>query len=68
VFTIGYLGFIVGPPFIGVLADALTLPVALAVVCAALVLVAALGGRALGRPHPVSPEPLRELARGGVER
>jgi predicted MFS family arabinose efflux permease len=48
VFTIGYLGFILGPPVIGVLADALTLTAALALVCAALVLVAALGGRAVG--------------------
>ena len=48
VFTIGYLGFIAGPPVIGVLADAVTLPAALALVCAALVLVAALGGRAVG--------------------
>jgi predicted MFS family arabinose efflux permease len=47
VFTIGYLGFIAGPPVIGVLADALTLQAALALVCAALVLVAALGGRAV---------------------
>jgi MFS family permease len=47
-FTIGYLGFIAGPPVIGVLADAVTLPAALALVCAALVLVAALGGRAVG--------------------
>ncbi len=51
VFTIGYLGFIAGPPVIGVLADALTLPAALAIVCAALVLVAALGGRAVGAPR-----------------
>jgi fucose permease len=48
VFTIGYLGFIAGPPVIGVLADALTLEAALALVCGALVLVAALGGRAVG--------------------
>ena len=48
VFTIGYLGFILGPPVIGVLADALTLTAALALVCAALVLVALLGGRAVG--------------------
>jgi hypothetical protein len=48
VFTIGYLGFIAGPPVIGVLADVLTLQAALALVCAALVLVAVLGGRAVG--------------------
>lgn len=50
VFTIGYLGFILGPPVIGVLADALTLTAALALVCAALVLVAVLGGRAVREP------------------
>ena len=50
VFTIGYLGFILGPPVIGVLADALTLTAALALVCAALVLVAVLGGRAVRHP------------------
>jgi len=48
VFTIGYLGFILGPPVIGVLADTITLTGALALVCAALVLVAVLGGRAVG--------------------
>jgi len=48
VFTIGYLGFIAGPPVIGVLADAITLTAALALVCAALVLVAVLGARAVG--------------------
>jgi predicted MFS family arabinose efflux permease len=47
VFTIGYLGFILGPPVIGVIADAITLTAALALVCAALVLVALLGGRAV---------------------
>ena len=51
VFTIGYLGFILGPPVIGVLADAITLTGALALVCAALVLVAALGGRAVREPR-----------------
>jgi len=57
VFTIGYLGFILGPPVIGVLADALTLTAALALVCAALVLVAALGGRAVREPNAV-PRPV----------
>ena len=61
VFTIGYLGFILGPPVIGVLADAITLTAALAVVCAALVLVAALGGRATGEQR-VAPDPLTGLA------
>jgi len=57
VFTIGYLGFILGPPVIGVLADALTLTAALALVCAALVLVAALGGRAV-REESAAPRPV----------
>jgi len=61
VFTIGYLGFILGPPVIGVLADAITLTWALALVCGALVLVAALGGRAIGEPR-AAPEPLSGLA------
>jgi len=58
VFTIGYLGFIAGPPVIGVLADAITLTAALALVCAALVLVAVLGARAVGESrsaaHPAT--------------
>ncbi|HET6583617.1 MAG TPA: MFS transporter, partial [Nannocystaceae bacterium] len=51
VFTIGYLGFILGPPVIGVLADAITLTAALALVCGALVLVAVLGGPAVREPR-----------------
>jgi predicted MFS family arabinose efflux permease len=61
VFTIGYLGFILGPPVIGVLADAITLTWALALVCAALALVAALGGRAVGESR-AAPESLSGLA------
>ena len=67
VFTIGYLGFIVGPPVIGVLADAITLTAALAVVCGALVLVAALGGRAVGESH-AAPESLTSLAPESADR
>ncbi len=67
VFTIGYLGFILGPPVIGVLADAITLTWALAVVCGALVLVAALGGRAVGDSRSAA-EPLTSLARERVDR
>ena len=67
VFTIGYLGFILGPPVIGVLADAITLTWALAVVCGALVLVAALGGRAVGESRSAA-EPLTSLARESVDR
>jgi fucose permease len=67
VFTIGYLGFVVGPPVIGVLADALTLTAALSVVCCAVMLVAVLGGRALRRAGPAS-ELLGGLAGEGAER
>ena len=46
VFTVGYTGFIVGPPLIGVLADAISLPAALGVLCAAGLAVTLLGSRA----------------------
>jgi predicted MFS family arabinose efflux permease len=46
VFTLGYTGFIVGPPLIGVLADAISLPAALGVLCAAGLAVTLLGSRA----------------------
>jgi hypothetical protein len=46
VFTLGYTGFIVGPPVIGFLADAIGLPAALAVICAGAAGASALGGRA----------------------
>jgi predicted MFS family arabinose efflux permease len=46
VFTVGYTGFIVGPPLIGVLADAVSLPAALATLCAFGLAVTLLGGRA----------------------
>jgi predicted MFS family arabinose efflux permease len=47
VFTLGYTGFIVGPPVIGVLADAISLPAALAMLCAAALAVTLLGARAV---------------------
>jgi Major Facilitator Superfamily len=64
VFTVGYTGFIVGPPLIGLLADAASLPTALATLCVAALAVTVLGGRAsrageraarraAGEPHPV---------------
>jgi predicted MFS family arabinose efflux permease len=64
VFTVGYTGFIAGPPLIGVLADAVSLPAALATLCVAALAVTVLGGRAAragersarraaGEPHPV---------------
>jgi predicted MFS family arabinose efflux permease len=46
VFTVGYTGFIIGPPLIGVLADAISLPAALGVLCGAALAVTLLGGRA----------------------
>ena len=45
-FTIGYTGFIVGPPLIGLLADQVGLPKTLALLVIAALAVAALGGRA----------------------
>ena len=52
----GSLGFLVGPPFIGFLSDATSLPLALATICAATGVVALLAARVTGR----APEP--ELA------
>ena len=52
VFTVGYMGFIVGPPLIGLLADATSLPFALATLCVAAGAVTLLGGRAA---HPAVP-------------
>lgn len=67
VFTIGYLGFILGPPVIGVLADATSLTAALGLVCGALVLVAAFGGRAVSASREAT-ETRSELARAGADR
>jgi predicted MFS family arabinose efflux permease len=47
-FTLGYTGFIVGPPVIGVLSDQTGLSRTLALLVVALVAVAALGRRAIG--------------------
>jgi predicted MFS family arabinose efflux permease len=49
-FTLGYVGFIVGPPVIGVLSDQAGLPRTLALLVLALGVVTVLGGRALARP------------------
>ena len=46
--TIAYLGFVVGPAFVGLLADAATLPASLAGVAAAALLLAVLAGTAPG--------------------
>jgi predicted MFS family arabinose efflux permease len=50
-FTLGYTGFIVGPPVIGVLSDRAGLPQTLALLVLALVAVSALGGKAVGRGY-----------------
>lgn len=50
-FTLGYTGFIVGPPVIGVLSDQAGLPQTLALLILALVIVSVLGGKAVGRSH-----------------
>ena len=47
VFTVGYMGFVVGPPAIGVLGDTIGLPQTLGLLCFAAFVVAVLGGRAL---------------------
>jgi len=52
VFTVGYTGFIVGPPLIGALADTIGLPETLALLCALALSVTALGGRATATPAP----------------
>ena len=56
-FTIGYTGFIVGPPLIGLLADRAGLPKTLALLVVAALAVAALGGRAAAtKPAMSSPD------------
>ena len=50
-FTLGYTGFIVGPPVIGLLSDQAGLPQTLALLILALVAVSVLGGKAVGRTH-----------------
>jgi MFS family permease len=47
-FTLGYLGFIVGPPVIGILADRIGLPETLALLLLAALAVTAVGGRVIG--------------------
>ena len=48
-FTLGYTGFIVGPPIVGVLSDQAGLPQTLALLVLALLTVTLLGGKALRR-------------------
>ena len=50
VFTVGYTGFIVGPPLIGALADAIGLAETLALLCLSALAVTVLGGRAVATP------------------
>jgi MFS family permease len=57
VFTVGYMGFIVGPPAIGFLADAIGLPQTLALLCVAAVAVAAMGRRAVEPAGAAEAEP-----------
>jgi predicted MFS family arabinose efflux permease len=47
-FTLGYLGFIVGPPVIGITADQIGLPETLGLLVLSALVVAVLGGRATG--------------------
>jgi hypothetical protein len=53
-FTIGYTGFIVGPPLIGLLADQIGLPETLALLVIAALAVATLSGRVAVSKPPVS--------------
>jgi predicted MFS family arabinose efflux permease len=50
-FTLGYTGFIVGPPVIGILSDRAGLPQTLALLVLALVAVSVLGGKAVGKGY-----------------
>lgn len=54
VFTVGYLGFVAGPPLIGFLADAIGIGGALAIVSCAGLVVAAASGRAVRAPAPIA--------------
>jgi hypothetical protein len=54
--SMGSIGFLVGPPFIGFLAEATSLPLALATLCVATGAVTLLAARACTRPRAV-PEP-----------
>jgi len=54
-FTVGYTGFIVGPPVVGLLADRFGLPETLSLFVIAALAVVALGGRATARSRPPLP-------------
>jgi predicted MFS family arabinose efflux permease len=53
-FTLGYTGFVVGPPVIGVLSDQVGLPRTLALLLLAPVIVTVLGRRAIGKSERTS--------------
>jgi MFS family permease len=53
-FTLGYTGFIVGPPVIGILSDQFGLPQTLALLLLAPVAVTVLGRRAIGTGRQVA--------------
>jgi hypothetical protein len=52
--TIGYLGFLIGPPTIGGLAEITSLPTALGAVVLLFVLIVVLGNRASERHEPAT--------------
>jgi fucose permease len=54
--SMGSLGFLVGPPFIGILADATSLPLALTTLVVATGVVAVLAGRVAARAPHAEPE------------
>jgi fucose permease len=54
VFTVGYTGFIVGPPLIGVLSDTIGLPETLGLLCLSALAVTAFGGAATRAPSRAS--------------
>ena len=58
VFTVGYTGFIVGPPVIGFLADLIGLPQTLGLLCISALSVAAFGGRAAHAGDVLDQQPL----------
>jgi fucose permease len=58
--SMGSLGFLAGPPVIGVLADAISLPWALATLIGGAVVVFALARRATARTQPEPDEPERD--------
>ena len=55
-FTLGYTGFIAGPPVIGILADQFGLPRTLSLLLVAALAVAALGGRATAAKPSLVPD------------